>query len=160
MPARFTRKHEACGLIQWPEHCWAEITRSSEAFPWRPMALWHGKYSTGPTGILCPSRWEVRQDTEDVANGACVEATEVTMYWVFCMRDFLMWIMLPYYQPTSNCTEQFHQLTQSYSEITYLIASWMTVNTKLCTSQVLCCHFPLWIFIPAQNLLYSSILHL
>jgi len=38
------------------------------------MASWHGRYSRGPTGILCPSRQEGRQDTEGVANDACVEA--------------------------------------------------------------------------------------
>ena len=86
----FTGKREACGLIQWPKHCWVEMTWSSKAFPWRPMAPWHGRYSTGPTGVRCPSRGEVRQDTEGIANGACVEAIEVTVYWVLGMRDFVM----------------------------------------------------------------------
>lgn len=54
------------------------------------MAPWHGGYSTGPTGVLCLSRRKLRQDTEGVANGACVEAIEVAVYWVLCITDFLM----------------------------------------------------------------------
>lgn len=71
------------------------------------MAPWLGRYSTGPMGVLCLSRGKLGQDAEDVANSAC-EAIEVAVYWVLCMTDFLMSIILsPYYKPTSNCMEQF-----------------------------------------------------
>lgn len=53
--------------------------------------------------------------------------------------------MLPAYQQL--VWSSFHQLTQSYSEITYLIASLISINTKLCTSQMLCCYLPLWILL-------------
>lgn len=44
----------------------------------------------------------VRQDTEGIADSTCVEEIEVTVYWVLCMRGFLMWIGSPCYQPSSN----------------------------------------------------------
>lgn len=79
---------------------------SSQPLPWRLVTPWCGRSSTGPVGILCPSRGEGRQDTEGIPSSASVQAAEVTV-WDLCTIDFLTQIRLPNYQPTSNCREPF-----------------------------------------------------
>lgn len=140
------------------KHCWVEMIWSSEAFPWRPVAPWHSRCRTSPTGVLCHSRGEVRQDTAGIADGTCVEKTEWQCTGFYVCEIF--WCESRHHVASlpATCVEQFSPadtvLFRNYLPDCILdIHKYKAVHIS--NALLLFASLNL-----AQNLLYASIFHL